>query len=129
MKPFNLERALAGDKLITRNGLEVTEFHYLKSVDITQHKDRDCLVFVAGGELHTVTIDGKSVDDRYDHPLDLFMASTKKTYSVLIFKNKYTGQLCTVEQVLSDNKNIISYHASSLGEADFLGIFPIEIEE
>jgi len=127
MKPFNLERALSGDKLITRNGLEVTEFHYLKSVDITKHKDRDCIVFVAGGELHTVTIDGKSVDDRYDHPLDLFMASTKKTYPVLIFKDKYTGKLCTIEQQLNENENCLVYE--HLDYAYFLGIFPIEIEE
>ena len=32
MKSFNLERALAGEPVIARNGLKVIEFHVFKSI-------------------------------------------------------------------------------------------------
>lgn len=135
MKPFNLERAIVGDPLITRDGLPVTEFHYLKTIDITEHKDRDCIVFVVDGGLHSVNINGKSVEN-YDHPLDLFMAPIKKTYSVLVFKNKSTGKLFTVEQELNhDGKCMVYNNPTNYGKpynpekTYFLGAFPIEIEE
>lgn len=136
MKPFNLDRALASDPLITRNGLPVTEFHYFKTANITEDKDADAFVFVADGDVCNATIEGRIVSSRYDHPLDLFMVCTKKTYSVLVFKNKSTGKLFTVEQELNhDGKCIVYNNPTNYGKpynpekTYFLGAFPIEIEE
>ncbi|MCE5180581.1 MAG: hypothetical protein LLG15_02150 [Betaproteobacteria bacterium] len=30
MKPFNLEKALAGEPVVTRDGIPVTDFHYFE---------------------------------------------------------------------------------------------------
>lgn len=136
MKPFNLERALAGDPLITRKGFPVTEFNYFKTANITEDKDTDVFGFVAYGRVCTANIEGRIINSRYDHPLDLFMAPIKKTYSVLVFKNKSTGKLCTVEQELNhDGKCMVYNNPTNYGksynpeETYFLGAFPIEIEE
>ena len=72
-KPFDLERALAGDEVVTREGLAVTEIHYFKHVNSVYE------VYVAvGGLVYACTKEGLytfPVEDRFD----LFMApKTKK---------------------------------------------------
>lgn len=48
MKPFNLQEALAGKPVVTRNGRKVTELHYFA----TALPDEQ-LVYVADGKLHS----------------------------------------------------------------------------
>ena len=67
MKPFDLERALAGDKVVTRDGREVTQLTKFNS-------DADCLAAVVDGELITWGEDGLYWVKGRDSGFDLFMA-------------------------------------------------------
>ena len=82
MTPFNLEKALAGSPVVTRNGLEVTELKLFKDC-ITRTPLVGCVL----GYLHQYTIDGVYSLDGSQNPLDLFMASVKKKFYV----NRYSG--------------------------------------
>ncbi len=82
MKPFNLERALAGDPVVTGDGRKVLELHLFK----TLHRF-PIVAFVEGDfGLSTYTQDGKSGSSS-NSPYDLFMASVKK--SVVRWVNVY----------------------------------------
>lgn len=67
MKPFNLERALAGEPVVTRAGVEVTQMHLFDTISTFP------LVCVVSGYTEVFLADG-----RYQfsgaHPNDLFMA-------------------------------------------------------
>ena len=67
MRPFDLERALAGDKVVTRDGREVTQLTKFNSVG-------ECLAAVVDGELITWGEDGRYWANGKDSGLDLFMA-------------------------------------------------------
>lgn len=54
MEKFDLERALAGEPVITRDGREVTEIHLFKTV-----KTDYPLIVVVGGDNHEYTEEGK----------------------------------------------------------------------
>jgi hypothetical protein len=71
MKPFNLERALAGAPVVTRDGREVTQ---LKLFDIPG--DTDPLWGVVNECLESWTADGRWRDE--EDSLDLFMAPVVK---------------------------------------------------
>lgn len=47
MKPFNLQEALAGKPVVTRDGRKVTELHYFATALPSEQ-----LVYVADGKLH-----------------------------------------------------------------------------
>lgn len=85
MKPFNLEKALAGDPVICRNGKKVDELHYFKSADIKD--DCQCIVTVIDTVIRAARKTGlrnsfgKGEDDE-----DLFMAPTTKKYYVNVYK-------------------------------------------
>ena len=83
MKPFNLEQALAGKPVVTRDGREVTQLHLF-----------DCnkfpLVCVIGGYTTTMTKTGtENIGVSSDN--DLFMASEK----VIKWVNIYKGNFCS----------------------------------
>lgn len=66
MKPFNLERALAGDKVVTRDGREVTQLTKFDCED-------DCLAGVLENNAKTWRANGRYT--KYEETcLDLFMA-------------------------------------------------------
>ena len=71
MKPFNLERALAGDPVVTRDGRPVTQLASFKA------KGQNTLYGVIDGYVGSWTPEGRwSVD--VELPNDLFMAPTKR---------------------------------------------------
>ncbi|MHB9161363.1 MAG: hypothetical protein ACYC6W_10860 [Nitrosotalea sp.] len=87
MKPFNLERALAGDKVITKNGHIVLEL-------ILQFKLIEPYINLIGtinGYVYTWNKEGKIYVDGTSNPFDLFMSSTKKKLYIAIHKNKETN--------------------------------------
>ncbi len=70
-KPFNLEAALNGGSVVTRDGRDVTEIHLFKT------KCDYPLMTIINGDLYTFEENGKySVAE--EHSLDLFMKSQKK---------------------------------------------------
>lgn len=54
MKPFNLEKALAGDPVVTRDGKKVTEIVHLKTVSPSRS-----VIFVADGYAYETGEDGR----------------------------------------------------------------------
>ena len=82
MKPFNLERAIAGDPLVTQGGGIVTEFHHLE----TATNPAVCIAVIAG-RIHYFTANGHCVTPHFDYRPDfeLFMASKKRTVWVNLY--------------------------------------------
>lgn len=71
MKPFNLERAIAGDKIVTRDGREVRFVGYAPELG-EFHR----VVFVVDASLLTCAKSGACVKSKY---FDLFMAPKIRT--------------------------------------------------
>jgi len=86
LKPFNLERALAGDKVITRSGEHVPEIHYFK----TTRYSRFPIVAVIEGHIRTFKINGE-YSDHVNHSFDLFMATKKKKLYIAFKYIDYNG--------------------------------------
>ena len=73
MKPFNLEQALAGAPVITRDGTKV-----IRLIELPEEEPQSRLVAVLeDGETATFNEGGRYYSMR-DSSLDLFMAPTKK---------------------------------------------------
>ena len=79
MKPFDLKKAIAGKKVVTRDGHEVTEFYYLPTVT-----SRFSICAVINGEAYLFTVLGKLVIEGQSD-LDLFMAPETMTLYYLEF--------------------------------------------
>lgn len=80
MKPFDLDKAIAGHPLVTRDGREVTEFHYFKTA-IPEYGER--VMAVVDGDVFTYIDNGKYINGE-DLPEDLFLKSEKKTLWIAI---------------------------------------------
>lgn len=74
MKPFNLEAAKAGAKLVTRDGREVSEFHHFE----TDSSSLDCVVVVDGKSQWVRSSSGRH-SNITEATWDLFLAPTKRT--------------------------------------------------
>lgn len=71
MKPFDLQKALSGAKLVTRDGREVTEFIHDPCPNGSAY---NYLAYI-GNTTYGYSENGKFyVDGSYDHELDLFLA-------------------------------------------------------
>lgn len=74
LKPFNLEQALAGAPVVTRNGCPIVELKYLQTsgqLAVVHKKPDDKLIS------YFVPCDGKH-NNTIEYATDLFMAPTKK---------------------------------------------------
>ena len=80
MKKFDLQKALSGERVITRNGKEVTGLH-LFGVD-----NELPLFGIVEKELHRWSKTGRLFTGSKDSYLDLFMPGGKKTMWVNIYK-------------------------------------------
>ena len=84
MKPFDLEKALAGEPVVTRNGKPVTELHCFKTAEgpynVCAVVDGVVMVLTAKGVYYSVE-EGRVVE----HSFDLFMAPTKRVGWVNIY--------------------------------------------
>jgi hypothetical protein len=81
MKPFNLEEALAGKPVVTRDGRKVTQFHLFKNINAGEKPLRA----VIEGCVHSYEVNGIYL------PLspsrnDLFMVSQKVTKWVNVYE-------------------------------------------
>jgi hypothetical protein len=83
MKPFDLQKALAGDPVITRDGKPVTEIHHFKT-----WKDEFRVFGEIRGILRKFKEDGRFVLNS-DSDMDLFMAETSETgFWINVFYDK-----------------------------------------
>lgn len=85
MKPFDLEKALAGEPVITKEGKEVTQLTYFDTIE------RHCLYGVVDGEVYSWNIDGKIFIDP-----DLFMAPKIKKRWVNLYHTETGHVICSV---------------------------------
>jgi len=69
MKPFDLQKALAGEPVVTRGGDKVTEIHNFS----TRHGEMTVFAIIEGGFL-TFNKNGKHYSGISDSDFDLFMA-------------------------------------------------------
>ena len=98
-KPFNLEQALAGAKVVTRCGEEVSQLTLFKV------KQKHCLLGAVKEALLFWTIEGYCFNEDSLHDYDLFLSvETKKVY-VNIFEGK--NGLFVAPQYFKDKKTAI----------------------
>ena len=87
MKPFNLERALAGDTVCFRDGSPVLHVFYGDKLP----KSRCVVVFAKNGYEQKYPESGRWEDDSYESQYDLFMVSEKKTFYQAVYGGKDIG--------------------------------------
>jgi hypothetical protein len=95
MKPFNLEKFLAGEPAITRDGRKVTDFHYFKE-RVVEYK----LVCLLSSYLFKFyRSDGKTSESSQSE-YDLFMEEKEVDLWVNVYCNDgvYTGGIHKSEQ-------------------------------
>jgi hypothetical protein len=111
LKPFNLERALAGDPIVTRDGRKVTEIYYFKTCT-----EVNCIVCIIDGEKLCYRINGEwSIQE---HKLDLFMApKTKKVY-FYINKHSIDGKHYYVTNADTDDFDVSNLEKWQMVEVD-----------
>ena len=92
-RKFNLEQALNGAKLETREGLKVKSIHLIENTN-----SRNPLVVVledgnGPGEdsIINCTINGRYWNDNCDSSLDLFIIIEPKVYYANVYKDFFTG--------------------------------------
>jgi hypothetical protein len=87
MKPFNLEAALAGAKVITGSKKPVTDIAYFPSIS-GSHK----VYTVIYGHIATFTVTGRISDENPNLLMDLFMAPVIKEGWINIYKDEKPGE-------------------------------------
>lgn len=117
MKPFNLEAALAGEPVVTRDGRDVTNLAYFPNV-CSEHK----IAGVLEECIETFTEEGFFLDFNEESESDLFMKPKKRTVWVNLYID---GSYFKHEtQELADRAAWPGRVKRRAGKA-----FPIEIEE
>ncbi len=81
MKPFNLQKALAGEPVITREGKQVTEIHHFKT-----RNDKFNVIAIIDGYYRTFDESGNY--SLTDNSNDLFMKSQIVEYWVNVYKRE-----------------------------------------
>lgn len=94
MKPFDLEKALAGHPIVYRNGRKPKEWHYLKFLD-----GEYCVVTVNElGSTEWCTVNGENAcNDNHD----LFLAPKEETLWVAVAK-KAIGNVCATSNAVEN---------------------------
>jgi hypothetical protein len=88
MKPFNLEEALAGKPVVTRDGRKVTEIHHL----VTASSGNNKLIAVIGGSVYGYNINGE-YNSKINSACDLFMDEIVIEKYVNVYYNSITEEL------------------------------------
>lgn len=107
LKPFNLEKALAGEKVVTRDGRNVVEIVKLSKAVGSQ----SVIAVKEDGNWASYSSDGYLWSEGSLSDNDLFMAPTKKQGWVNIYKqvgNTYVATVYLSEEEALQNRCIIS---------------------
>ena len=123
LKPFNLEKALAGEKVVTREGKEVTQ--------ITKFDDLNSgLLFLAGvwedKYLITYGINGRLHADQSDSHHDLFMAPKMKTVYINYYSDTQSAFQYSKKEYAEAAARVEACELQRFADAIAL---PIEIED
>ena len=117
MKPFNIEKALAGDPVITRDGTKVLSIAYCKGAL------NPVIALILGNEYVTThDPDGEYLNRGKEHKFDLFMAP--KIRKVKVFLIRHLGNIiaATEYQVECCGTPIVDQN-------DLLKTIEVEVEE
>lgn len=114
-KPFDLERALAGDPVVTREGRPVTQ--------LVKFKDANCDIYAVYGVVDD-SVESWCVDGRYcansdECEYDIFMAPKKRTVWVNLYPDEFAFWYDSEEEADGGCR-----HHRIGGRA-----YPVEIEE
>lgn len=118
MKPFDLQKAIDGHPLVTRDGREVTEFHYFK----TSLKD-DCRAVVHGC-IYGYKNDGTNWGD--ENALDLFLKSEKKKLYFVLGAETKKGEYAISCRAYDSIERLKKFHGDEIEET--AQIVCVEIE-
>lgn len=119
MKEFDLQKAIAGEPLITRYGRKVEQFFYFDKAENSDYK----IAAVVEGFLYTYQKNGNYETTNEESTLDLFMApKTRKIYFALI---KLENDLITSSVYIDEEFMSKDYPPT----AEIIEIFEREIEE
>jgi hypothetical protein len=81
MKPFNLEKALAGEPVVTRDGRKIKDLHFFHTLT------RDCKLYgVINNSVMAWTNEGHWLSTGQEQPEDLFMEEPEKWVNVYYSK-------------------------------------------
>jgi hypothetical protein len=106
MKPFNLEEALSGKPVVTRQGLPVTKIVHFENT----HNDYQ-LFGVVDNQIESWTIQGKYYKIYDSHNKDLFMLPEKKSIWVNVYEGFDNEIVLGTQHPTSDRaKSQISSH-------------------
>jgi hypothetical protein len=83
MKPFDLDKALAGHPIVYRNGDKPKEWHYFK-----ESKDQPITTINKAGYPLFHNNDGSYSIDKKSHAYDLFLAPKEETLWFVVWKTK-----------------------------------------
>ena len=100
LKPFNLERALAGDPVVTKSGRQVEQITLFNA-------SGHCIAGVVDGFLHKWQNDGKFIIDM-QHQYDLFMAPIEKTGWMMISTSNIQGIMARTSCIYETEESAIS---------------------
>lgn len=124
MQPFNLEKALAGAPVVTREGIPATDFHYF---------EREKSVFnvsaLVDGIVGRFTADGYSYTDNMS---DLFMAPERRTMWGVLYRDcaADNGKLYLHPFLYPTEENArLEMERPSNAGKKAIKVFPIEWEE
>lgn len=100
MKPFNLEKALAGDPVVTRKGYKVTSLKHYPEAD----QDGFCISAIIHTqdevEVETFKINGTFYFRTSENEYDLFMGESEKWVNIYYNPEKkecWAGRVYTIE--------------------------------
>jgi hypothetical protein len=88
LEPFNLERALAGDEVVTRDGLKVKQLTYFECAT----NEKSPLIAVLNKQLKFYELNGTHHYGQEE--FDLFMKPKVNRIWINVYKNKY-GKIYT----------------------------------
>jgi len=122
MKPFNLEKALAGEPVVTRDGIPATDFHYFE-----REKSVFNVCALVDGIVGRFTADGYSHTDNMS---DLFMAPSRRTMWGVLYRSDYTGGLHLLPDIYpTEEKARLEMKRPSNAGNKAIMFFPIEWED
>jgi hypothetical protein len=124
VKPFDLEAAKRGEKLVTRDGREVTEFKYFE----TEATDSPCCAIIGGAAMWLHTDGTATGEAERTKPYDLFMAPKKRTvYTNLYAVANKAGDRSPGWHAVWHNTEEAARKCAGLGAVAVAA--PVEIEE
>lgn len=124
MKPFNLEAALKGATVVTREGRPVTQLVLFEA-----EKDDHPLRGVIDGVVYSFQKDGHFSRMGRETRCDLFMAPKKRTFYVNVFVSRNEPSLKPGSNVYTTQQEAVAAAATSRTLTYLAVAAPLEIEE